>query len=74
MRRRVSRTKKAKAADADAEEDSECVVCLDAQSAVEFRTCGHVVACAECAAKLDTCPICRAPILYRAPVCGRITL
>lgn len=39
-----------------------CKVCLDAPKSIVFSPCGHHICCAECAAKVDTCPICRKSI------------
>lgn len=37
----------------------ECVICLDHVVGVAFEPCHHVCVCADCAATLLTCPICR---------------
>jgi hypothetical protein len=37
-----------------------CVVCLAASSSHVYVRCGHLCCCAQCAASLDRCPICRA--------------
>ncbi|KAM8776350.1 LOW QUALITY PROTEIN: baculoviral IAP repeat-containing protein 7 [Rhynchonycteris naso] len=42
-------------------EEQTCKVCLDRAVSIVFVPCGHLV-CAECAPKLQLCPICRAPI------------
>lgn len=50
---------------------TECVICLNdsgAKPGMEFiilAPCGHYCACSECAAKIEACPICRAPIQHR---------
>jgi hypothetical protein len=41
-----------------------CAVCQDAPKDTLFN-CGHVCSCAECAARLRSCPLCRAPITER---------
>jgi len=44
----------------------QCVVCLGAEREVILLDCGHVCACADCAAELlrmnQGCPVCRSPI------------
>jgi len=44
----------------------QCVVCLGAEREVILLPCGHVCACADCAAELlrmnQGCPVCRSPI------------
>lgn len=39
-----------------------CAVCMDQQMDTVFFPCGHVVCCAVCAEKLETCPLCRAEV------------
>lgn len=39
-----------------------CVVCLDAPHDVVFLPCAHRCTCSECAAMLQECPVCRAPV------------
>ncbi|KAM7125623.1 baculoviral IAP repeat-containing protein 7 [Molossus nigricans] len=43
------------------QEERTCRVCLDRAVCVVFVPCGHL-ACVQCAASLQLCPICRAPI------------
>src|SRR5512133_3965866 len=38
-----------------------CVVCMTAPRSVEAMPCQHMCMCRGCAAKVDACPICRAP-------------
>uniref|UniRef100_K1QGE1 E3 ubiquitin-protein ligase LRSAM1 n=1 Tax=Magallana gigas TaxID=29159 RepID=K1QGE1_MAGGI len=45
--------------------NSECVICLDRQSAVIFLSCGHVCCCNECSIPLKECPLCRGAIVQR---------
>lgn len=45
--------------------NSECVICLDRQSAVIFLSCGHVCCCNECSISLKECPLCRGAIVQR---------
>ena len=40
----------------------ECVICMTNERAIVFVPCGHFVACAECAARIEECPACRSPI------------
>lgn len=39
-----------------------CKVCMDAEVAVVFLPCGHLVACAQCAIGVYACPMCRTSI------------
>lgn len=39
-----------------------CVICQSAQRNIVLMDCWHLVACSTCAARLDRCPLCRAPI------------
>ena len=47
----------------EAELDSCCIVCMEAQSHVIFQPCGHKITCRQCAAKVLAqsceCPMCR---------------
>ena len=40
-----------------------CKICLDAIISATFVDCGHACACRDCAATVDSCPVCRKPIL-----------
>jgi hypothetical protein len=42
-----------------------CIVCMEAERSVLFVPCRHAAVCAGCAAELDECPICRAPIVTK---------
>jgi hypothetical protein len=42
-----------------------CAVCLDAPRGVAYGPCGHVACCAECAPKVDTCPLCKQGVRTR---------
>ena len=44
------------------EAERSCKVCLDQPSSVVFEPCLHCCACQSCAAKIQTCAVCRAPI------------
>ncbi|KPP60101.1 baculoviral IAP repeat-containing protein 7-like [Scleropages formosus] len=44
------------------QEERTCKVCLDRAVCIVFIPCGHLVACADCAASLQHCPICRAVV------------
>ena len=39
--------------------DDNCAICSDASREVVFIPCGHLIACNECAKKINFCPICR---------------
>lgn len=41
---------------------TECVICLDKESAIVFLPCGHVCSCWDCAGGLELCPLCRITI------------
>ena len=45
--------------------DRRCVVCWSGHKTVVFSPCRHLIACADCAAPLQECPICRAPIAQK---------
>lgn len=47
---------------------SVCKVCLEAARTVVFQPCGHLVCCAECAAAVELCPLCRTLIRHWEPV------
>lgn len=42
--------------------DASCVICLDAERTTVFIPCGHAACCSNCAALVQTCPICRQDI------------
>jgi hypothetical protein len=46
---------------AEAQSD-DCIVCMDCEKTHAFQPCGHKCVCATCAARCQTCPICRAPV------------
>ena len=46
----------------------QCAVCMEAERDTVFVPCNHVVACAGCAARVQTCPVCRAAIGSKLPV------
>lgn len=39
-----------------------CKICMDHTINTAFLPCAHVLACADCAARCDRCPLCRADI------------
>ncbi|PSN51645.1 hypothetical protein C0J52_09439 [Blattella germanica] len=41
-----------------------CRICMDRAIDTAFFPCAHVMACAECGARCDRCPLCRAPIQH----------
>jgi SNF2 family DNA or RNA helicase len=43
----------------------ECSICLDAPGVVQLLPCGHRSLCAECAPRVQSCPLCRALIKDR---------
>ncbi|CAL8102268.1 unnamed protein product [Calicophoron daubneyi] len=44
-----------------------CRLCVDAPISRVFFPCGHIVCCADCAERVDQCPICRKTIEIRHP-------
>lgn len=42
---------------------NDCIVCMDCEKTHAFQPCGHKCVCATCAAKCQTCPICRARVI-----------
>ena len=46
-------------------EAGDCCVCLSPNTVnTKLEPCNHEVCCSECAARLSSCPICRAPIVH----------
>lgn len=45
------------------ESERPCRICWEETADAAFYDCGHVVACLECARRVDTCPICRKRVL-----------
>ena len=41
-----------------------CRICMDRAIDTAFFPCAHVMACSECGARCDRCPLCRAPIQH----------
>lgn len=39
-----------------------CVICCEAERAITFLPCGHLVCCAQCAPACNTCAVCRKEI------------
>jgi len=50
--------------DVFANEDAECLVCMDAEIDCCLKPCGHIAVCYKCVEKLDekNCPVCRKEI------------
>ena len=46
----------------EAEQASECVVCLEEKREMVLVPCGHACVCEGCSGTLALCPICRATI------------
>ena len=40
-----------------------CRICWDASADTAMYDCGHVVACLECARRVETCPVCRKKVV-----------
>lgn len=47
-----------------------CSICYDKEINTAFYDCGHVLACRECAYKIDTCPVCRRRVVGRLELFG----
>lgn len=47
-----------------------CSICYDREISTAFYDCGHVVACKECANRIDSCPVCRKRVLARLELFG----
>ncbi len=45
--------------------DQDCILCVDDRANVLLKPCQHTGFCAQCAFKLNLCPICRAEIQER---------
>ncbi|XP_076044605.1 E3 ubiquitin-protein ligase mind bomb 2 isoform X4 [Oratosquilla oratoria] len=52
--------------------ESECVICLEATSTVQFEPCGHRVTCEDCASRVKKCFQCHAIILSKVADDGRV--
>lgn len=53
------------------EEDKGCCsICYDKEINTAFYDCGHVIACKECAMKIEMCPVCRKRVLARLELFG----
>ena len=44
-------------------EEKLCKICLDKNSEIVFRPCGHFASCNTCAISLNNCPMCRKEIV-----------
>ena len=47
-----------------------CSICYDREITTAFVDCGHVIACRECAYKIEACPVCRRPVRQRVELFG----
>ncbi|KAK3717819.1 hypothetical protein LTR37_005590 [Vermiconidia calcicola] len=47
-----------------------CSICYDKEISTAFYDCGHVIACKDCAHKIDSCPVCRRRVLARLELFG----
>ncbi|KAI9763004.1 MAG: hypothetical protein M4579_000067 [Chaenotheca gracillima] len=45
------------------EEQNLCQICYEDEMDCLFYDCGHVCACVGCAKQVDTCPVCRKPVI-----------
>jgi len=57
--------------ESDPEDEKLCSICMEGEKTHACLPCGHRCLCAACAEpslKLETCPICRVPVLMRARI------
>lgn len=47
-----------------------CTICYINEISTAFYDCGHVVACKDCAARIDNCPVCRRRVVGRLQIYG----
>jgi len=40
-----------------------CAVCMEKPATIAMVPCGHLCCCADCSQRLETCPVCRAPVV-----------
>ncbi|KAM0719168.1 hypothetical protein Q7P37_005073 [Cladosporium fusiforme] len=52
------------------EDKGRCQICYEKDMTTAFYECGHVLACKECAAQIETCPVCRKRVLARLELYG----
>lgn len=52
------------------EDKSCCTICYENEMTTAFVDCGHVVACRECAARIEICPVCRRRIQAKLQLFG----
>ena len=43
--------------------ETTCIVCFSNPKSHVAGPCGHLCACGPCSARMESCPICRAPVL-----------
>ena len=43
--------------------ETTCIICFSNAKSHVAGPCGHLCACGPCSAKMESCPICRAPVL-----------
>ena len=49
-------------------DEQQCIICMEEPRQTVLMPCGHMLACATCAAQLDDCPTCRKRITSRVRV------
>ncbi|KAL1590553.1 hypothetical protein WHR41_00603 [Cladosporium halotolerans] len=52
------------------EDKGRCQICYEKDMTTAFYECGHVLACKECAAQIEICPVCRKRVLARLELYG----
>lgn len=52
------------------DDKGQCQICYSRNMNTAFYECGHVVACKECAAQIEDCPVCRKRVLARLELYG----
>ncbi len=46
----------------------DCLVCRTNERHTALQPCSHVVACRDCAQRLQKCPLCRSPVISRLDI------
>ncbi|KAF7189953.1 Ubiquitin carboxyl-terminal hydrolase 21 [Pseudocercospora fuligena] len=52
------------------EDKGQCTICFENEITTAFYDCGHVIACRDCAVKIEICPVCRKRVLHKLQLYG----
>lgn len=52
------------------EDKGVCSICYEREISTAFYDCGHVLACRECAGRIESCPVCRRRVVGRLELFG----